>query len=422
MHSTETETYIPDTKVRRFRWWFVPLGLVFILVVSSLLVWWLQGSSLSRRYARIRAAGHPVTLEEMDEFYALPDGVEDNTELWLDAFFASDAATNHPDARTLPVVGDGPDIPPLDQPWAEKDAVVSFLNTHAEALKAVHRAADSGGGVRFPHDFSQGIAMLLPDIHQARSCARLLTLEAHVRAREGDTAGTVESIRDTFALARTLDRDPVLVSFLVRMALDGIAIENTRQLLGQADPTREELRAVQEDLRNLDYHAELENALIGERVFGLSIFDDPGQLGFGPFQSQLMRLAAPGAKIKYIDLMSDAIEAASEPWDEVLANEPWKKNWNPNSRNPFDGLVGSVFPAIDNCYLAAARQETKSTALDAAIAVELYQREHGEPPATLEALVPDYLPAVPIDPFSGKALSYKPIEGGFILYGLVLQR
>ena len=42
--------------------------------------------------------------------------------------------------------------------------------------------------------------------------------------------------------------------------------------------------------------------------------------------------------------------------------------------------------------------------LRAAVAAELHQRKHGTLPDNLEALVPEFLPSVPIDPFTGKAL------------------
>ena len=40
------------------------------------------------------------------------------------------------------------------------------------------------------------------------------------------------------------------------------------------------------------------------------------------------------------------------------------------------------------------------------IALQEFQTEHGELPERLEQLVPEYLPAVPQDPFAGKPLTY----------------
>jgi hypothetical protein len=54
------------------------------------------------------------------------------------------------------------------------------------------------------------------------------------------------------------------------------------------------------------------------------------------------------------------------------------------------------------------RLKTQSTvsANEAFLALALYHREHGALPATLDALVPDYLPAVPRDYFDGQPIRY----------------
>lgn len=63
-------------------------------------------------------------------------------------------------------------------------------------------------------------------------------------------------------------------------------------------------------------------------------------------------------------------------------------------------------PALLTHYNALADERAAAVHL----AIKLYSLDHdGEPPATLEALVPAYLPAVPRDPFAdgGRAMSYR---------------
>ena len=54
----------------------------------------------------------------------------------------------------------------------------------------------------------------------------------------------------------------------------------------------------------------------------------------------------------------------------------------------------------------------------AALALERYRLEQGSLPDSLEALTPDYLPAIPNDPFDDAPLRYLPQEDGFILYAV----
>ena len=57
--------------------------------------------------------------------------------------------------------------------------------------------------------------------------------------------------------------------------------------------------------------------------------------------------------------------------------------------------------------------------LTTAVALRLFALEHDGPPASLEALVPDYLPQIPRDPFAGAAVLHYAVEGaGWRIYSL----
>jgi hypothetical protein len=53
------------------------------------------------------------------------------------------------------------------------------------------------------------------------------------------------------------------------------------------------------------------------------------------------------------------------------------------------------------------------------VAVARYQRDHGgELPATLGDLLPAYMSAVPIDPYSGRSLQYRQASGAYAIYSI----
>ncbi len=52
----------------------------------------------------------------------------------------------------------------------------------------------------------------------------------------------------------------------------------------------------------------------------------------------------------------------------------------------------------------------------ARLAIELYLREHGELPQSLDQLVPEQLPKVPLDPWTDRPLIYRRDGGSFVLY------
>ena len=61
-------------------------------------------------------------------------------------------------------------------------------------------------------------------------------------------------------------------------------------------------------------------------------------------------------------------------------------------------------------------------ALLVAIALELYRRRTGSWPVDLEALVPDLMPAVPVDRFDGRPLRYRVIDGRPLVYSVGADR
>ena len=65
-----------------------------------------------------------------------------------------------------------------------------------------------------------------------------------------------------------------------------------------------------------------------------------------------------------------------------------------------------------------AATQTILRSLATACAVERYRMAHGRLPATLEDLVPAFLPSIPTDPLTGKPLCYKPSESSsYLIYG-----
>jgi hypothetical protein len=75
------------------------------------------------------------------------------------------------------------------------------------------------------------------------------------------------------------------------------------------------------------------------------------------------------------------------------------------SRNP---IVQSTFPGITRVVHRDLVSRMTLTLLRVATAVAWYQAEKGVFPATLEELVPKYLPRVPVCPLTGMPLGYRP--------------
>ena len=69
-------------------------------------------------------------------------------------------------------------------------------------------------------------------------------------------------------------------------------------------------------------------------------------------------------------------------------------------------LLSQIGLSYDFILDRRLKAQSEISATEAFLALVLYHREHGELPATLDALVPDYLPAVPRDYFDGQPIHY----------------
>jgi hypothetical protein len=76
-------------------------------------------------------------------------------------------------------------------------------------------------------------------------------------------------------------------------------------------------------------------------------------------------------------------------------------------------------PAIKQISEAGDRIKAQNVVTQVAIALERFRIVHGEYPETLEPLVPQFLDALPSDPFSQQPLVYRlDKDGSFQLYSI----
>jgi len=98
-----------------------------------------------------------------------------------------------------------------------------------------------------------------------------------------------------------------------------------------------------------------------------------------------------------------AIQSASEP--------TWQRG------EPHRAVKAAMYAetALAGCVRADGR-DARMLRLRFQVALEQYRRDHERLPESLDALVPEYLPEVPPDPFCGAPMRYEITDGGYRLY------
>jgi len=77
-----------------------------------------------------------------------------------------------------------------------------------------------------------------------------------------------------------------------------------------------------------------------------------------------------------------------------------------------------LLPALEKVFVQAQFHEARCKTAAAAVAALRFREKKGRYPDRLAALVPQFIEAVPLDPFDGKPIRYRKVPGGIIVYSV----
>lgn len=300
-------------------------------------------------------------------------------------------------------------------------AVAQLLQRHAITLRLL-RQASAMPECRFDHDFAHpSFSMLLPELNYCRNAAMLLALSAKHEAITGNTTQAIDDLNALFRVGRGAGSDPILVCSLVQIGVDGLGVKTVEAVLPHVSRS-EDLQRLQ--IGDIDAaRRQARRSLFGEEAFGLSCFSDLGSgrltmmslmddvrpqgpnsgAGDIPPLPMLLRIfVLPSDVQAYKQYLERCQEQVQEPYTPKTVEEA-DGGGIKASRH---GLLTSIIvPALQPYLERVAMDEAiRATALTG-VAVARYRLDHGGAlPATLDALVPQYMDDVPLDPFNGHPL------------------
>ena len=418
------------------------LVVVFVILPGGYL-WWVAHSAeraLQAKIAEIRAAGEPIDLEDFD-----PTPVPDDQNAYL-AFV--DAAAGVSIER-----GEEDEDDPLIYPYQVAgmlDRAKEIIEANAGPLELARHArtlprVDTGMRMRSP-----AITLLLRDLAAFKQLGKLLCATAAYRHHAGDGREAVETLRDVVRLARVFDGRPTVIDHLVSLSIDRLGVDTVEQIAPRlgvgskpagtpaaAGTRRQVSLLIEELLDEAEIQEGLLRAFLSERALLLDtalclidgklhcsqIFGGPS----GPAEAVREFLAKPGWRRdlpQLLDGMTVYVDAARSPnWPEATSKMYVFDEEESLSRSgPFGqlSLVEILMPSLGRVFALHFRAVALRRMAAVALAIRLYEVDHGRRPETLEELVPNYLPTVPEDPFAddGRAMGYAPDAAPPVLYSV----
>jgi hypothetical protein len=362
------------------------------------------GSQSTAKMEAIRQAGYPVTLAELDAWYAEPPAGENGAAAFQQAFAA------------LVPGSSGALISPKD---------------NSKALQLLHQAA-TGKKCRYPVNLHQGIVATMPYLAKAKSSAQLLEQAAKAQAAGGRMDLAAQSITDAWLLARTLEDEPMLISQYLRIASEILAQRALTEVLSRKALSEAQLASVAAALGESDGMEGIRRAVAGERALCIGFFELPPEKQAKVFAASdnapknfsaevYRKSPAYEADLNfYLDCAEELLAATAMPFPKGLEAASQSADKASEAKSKGLQITAMMLPALPSALERAGEAVANRRVTRAGLAVERYRLAHQNAlPETLEQLVPQYLPGVPTDPFDGRPLKYnKESPTGYVIYSI----
>jgi hypothetical protein len=303
------------------------------------------------------------------------------------------------------------------------------------------------------------VGALLPLPQKCRELATALTARAMFRLSAGKEDEAWQDLLACHRLAHMVSRGSSLIELLVGVAIDSIASNASLVYLERAKLTSKQIRERLKDLQSLPPLTTVADKIdLGERFMCLDCLQSLRQGGFNLLAGvidapknldrdaarRIMdkidwaptyrtanrwydRLAAAlrvadrverEKRLDQIDVDLKALKVDSESFQEIMAKLD-KAGAEPDKRVGKaigDMLICLLMPAVRKVQGASDRAKQIRNNLHVAFALAAYRVDKKRYPEKLTDLAPIYLATMPGDLFTGRPLTYRVAENGYLFY------
>jgi hypothetical protein len=313
------------------------------------------------------------------------------------------------------------------------------LKKSEPALAEARKLADLPYG-RFPITYSaDGFSTPYPHVRPTRQVAELLKQDAMLRSAEGDIHRALASGRGILNAGRSLYDEPSPIMQLWRTGLCMVALESIERSLAQGEPSEAALIRLRRLLEDEEVFPVMLVAARGERAIAERFLQalrsgqipsvttvlgsKTGRFQIGSFDAEnlVYRFYFKSSSEQHaamLDHLNELVEITRLPVEEQVPRLV-QFYASRGSKPLLIRSVGFSTSMVDHAVLGS---KAGLRCAIVAIALERYRRVHGRWPDSLAALVPEYIPSVPIDPYDGAPLRFRRLADRVIVYSVSLDR
>jgi hypothetical protein len=275
---------------------------------------------------------------------------------------------------------------------------------------------------------------------EARNVASTLQADALLAHQEGREGVALERIGQIRSIARIVDRQSDLIGHLVAAGIDALSADVGANLApdlkvgGPGGVTPAQVRGVIDDLLDeRSSHQGMIDALRGERrdgwqtvtrlldgTFIVTLNSRGGKLGGGGGGGSIQLYVLRPLFLDDARLLVRASTEAKEAFEKSGDLPAFRAGFNSErlfpqvERRPALHMISAMLlPSYDRMIQTQYRLMTDQRLAATALAIRVFAAAHdGRLPASLDELVPTYLPAVPVDPMANGSAKLRYRAGG----------
>lgn len=411
-------------------WWtkrlLIIAGVLLVLLILTRLWWgWIAHRRLQRELDLIRASGEPVLPGEI-HFDHVPNE-QNSVPIWQKAIAAINPNVDTPSGSNITY----PPYPPYTPEFHR--VLEAGVNANTAAISLAEQAADLPGtdwNIQCSSPMVNTVSSLIPTLNGSRNLANVVGDSAIQAHEHGNDAEAIRRILTLRRLAASVDAQPMLVSHLVAVGIDAMAMGNLMTItpdlaIGSdragvatthpAAASRAQIeRLITDLLRGAASHEALHRAIVSERVEQLDGIETEDVFP-APLLRPMFELEAVRAMQSLAIILNAADRAKSSPEAETITShlqiDPNNYGFAARFSSPtlplpqpprysriVSGTTGNSWMPrlLTTDFLRTQEQQFTAVSL----AIRLYFLDHHAWPTSLDALVPKYLPRVPADLFS----------------------
>ena len=279
-------------------------------------------------------------------------------------------------------------------------------------------------GLALPCLAPQQLSPTMPrPVAKLRHLARAVRDTSIAMATDGHVSQAMDTATDGLALGERMIQGGDMIDMIVGKACQALGRRAIWPMVSHADVKSARLTA--QRILAIDSHAAsfgeileadkwttLSSILptLGKPTWRADLLSNYGANGEAdPAQARALSFVSKRALVNaYIKRVDQTIAITKGPFQAGVKA--------PNSGIQF--VDDSLMMLVESDWYLWCLNSVNNRLLATTLALRAYRLDHGSYPATLAALVPEYLPAIPQDQFSGTVLKYKLAGGVYTLYSV----